>query len=83
MNAESHDYVCVCVVCVCVAESGASCLYQGTVYHSNERWDVDECTICTCVSGDVHCQSERCPPLTCATVSTQKQTHMQFLCVLS
>ncbi|XP_028287666.1 kielin/chordin-like protein isoform X2 [Parambassis ranga] len=53
-----------CPVC---KESGASCLYKGTVYHSNERWEVDECTICTCVSGDVHCQSERCPPLTCAT----------------
>uniref|UniRef100_A0A3B5AIQ7 VWFC domain-containing protein n=1 Tax=Stegastes partitus TaxID=144197 RepID=A0A3B5AIQ7_9TELE len=45
----------------------ASCLYQGTVYHSNEQWEVDECTSCTCVSGDVHCRSERCPRLTCAT----------------
>ncbi|TMS05280.1 Kielin/chordin-like protein [Larimichthys crocea] len=48
-------------------DSGVSCLYQGTVYHSNEQWEVDECTSCTCVFGDVHCQSERCPPLTCAT----------------
>lgn len=48
-------------------DSGLSCLYQGTVYHSNEQWEVDECTSCTCVSGDVHCHSERCPPLTCAT----------------
>ncbi|KAM9351632.1 kielin/chordin-like protein [Symphorus nematophorus] len=48
-------------------DSGASCLYQGTVYHSNEQWEVDECTSCTCVSGDVHCRSERCPLLTCAT----------------
>ncbi|XP_031149313.1 kielin/chordin-like protein [Sander lucioperca] len=48
-------------------DSGASCLHQGTVYHSNEQWEVDECTSCTCVSGDVHCHSERCPPLTCAT----------------
>lgn len=47
-------------------DSEASCLYQGTVYHSNEQWEVDECTSCTCVSGDVHCRSERCPPLTCA-----------------
>uniref|UniRef100_A0A3Q3FY92 VWFC domain-containing protein n=1 Tax=Labrus bergylta TaxID=56723 RepID=A0A3Q3FY92_9LABR len=51
----------------CYECQGASCLHQGTVYHSNERWDVDECTSCTCVSGDVHCHSERCPPLTCAT----------------
>ncbi|KAK5867486.1 hypothetical protein PBY51_011973 [Eleginops maclovinus] len=48
-------------------DSGASCLYQGTVYHASEQWQVDECTGCTCVSGDVHCHSERCPPLTCAT----------------
>ncbi|XP_034389852.1 kielin/chordin-like protein [Cyclopterus lumpus] len=48
-------------------DSGASCLYQGTVYHSNEQWEVDECTSCTCVFGDVHCNSEHCPPLTCAT----------------
>ncbi|XP_071783371.2 kielin/chordin-like protein [Centroberyx gerrardi] len=48
-------------------DSGVSCTYQGTVYQSNEQWEVDECTGCTCVSGDVHCHSERCPPLTCAT----------------
>ncbi|XP_071356594.1 kielin/chordin-like protein isoform X2 [Trachinotus anak] len=36
-------------------DSGVSCLHQGTVYHSNEQWEVDECTSCTCVSGDVHC----------------------------
>ncbi|XP_035499032.2 kielin/chordin-like protein [Scophthalmus maximus] len=48
-------------------DSGASCLHQGTVYHSNEQWEVDECTSCQCVSGDVHCHSERCPPLTCTT----------------
>ncbi|XP_029952600.1 kielin/chordin-like protein [Salarias fasciatus] len=48
-------------------DSGASCLYQGTQYHSNEQWAVDQCTSCTCVSGDVHCHSERCPRLTCAT----------------
>uniref|UniRef100_A0A3Q0TAU5 VWFC domain-containing protein n=1 Tax=Amphilophus citrinellus TaxID=61819 RepID=A0A3Q0TAU5_AMPCI len=55
-----------CPVC---ADSEVSCLYQGTVYHSNEHWEVDECTSCTCVSGDVHCHSERCPLLTCANVS--------------
>ncbi|CAK6951146.1 kielin/chordin-like protein [Scomber scombrus] len=48
-------------------ESGVSCLHQGIVYQSNEQWEVDVCTSCTCVSGDVHCHSERCPPLTCAT----------------
>ncbi|XP_056138469.1 kielin/chordin-like protein [Lampris incognitus] len=48
-------------------DSGVSCTHLGTVYQSNEQWDVDECTSCTCVSGDVHCHSERCPPLACAT----------------
>ncbi|XP_013888896.1 kielin/chordin-like protein isoform X2 [Austrofundulus limnaeus] len=47
-------------------DSGESCLYQGLLYRSDEQWEVDECTSCTCVSGDVHCRSERCPPLTCA-----------------
>ncbi|XP_056907493.1 kielin/chordin-like protein [Takifugu flavidus] len=48
-------------------DSSVSCLYQGTMYNSNEQWDVDVCTSCTCVSGDVHCQNQRCPLLTCAT----------------
>uniref|UniRef100_A0A1A8B690 Kielin/chordin-like protein n=1 Tax=Nothobranchius furzeri TaxID=105023 RepID=A0A1A8B690_NOTFU len=69
---------CLPVVCVngqkqvktpgrcCYECRGESCLYQGTEYHSDEQWEVDECTSCTCVSGDVRCRSERCPPLTCA-----------------
>ncbi|XP_077451474.1 kielin/chordin-like protein isoform X1 [Stigmatopora argus] len=48
-------------------EWGMSCKHQGTVYQSDERWQVDECTGCSCVSGDVHCHTERCPPLTCNT----------------
>ncbi|XP_043980613.1 kielin/chordin-like protein [Gambusia affinis] len=47
-------------------DSRESCFYQGIQYHSDEHWQVDECTNCMCVSGDVHCRSERCPPLTCA-----------------
>ncbi|XP_068507212.1 kielin/chordin-like protein isoform X1 [Syngnathus scovelli] len=46
---------------------GVSCVHLGIVYQSNEQWQVDECTGCTCVSGDVHCRSERCPPLSCNT----------------
>lgn len=60
--------VCVCSS-VCVLDSSTSCLYQGTAYNSNEQWEVDVCTSCTCMSGDVHCQSQRCPPLACAAVS--------------
>lgn len=63
---------CMCVflfVSVGVLGSGGLCSHLGTVYHSNEQWEVDECTKCVCVNGDVHCHSERCPPLGCATVS--------------
>lgn len=72
--AQSVSKPATCKLHVFLADSGASCLYQGTVYHSNEQWQVDECTSCTCVSGDVHCRSERCPPLTCATVRI-RNTH--------
>ncbi|XP_028305155.1 kielin/chordin-like protein isoform X2 [Gouania willdenowi] len=51
----------------CEDSNASLCLHQGAVYHSNEQWEVDQCTSCTCVSGDVHCHSERCPALTCAT----------------
>ncbi|MBN3295301.1 KCP protein, partial [Amia calva] len=47
-----------------------SCTYQGNVYQSNEHWEVDECTTCTCVSGEVHCQTERCPQVSCASDET-------------
>ncbi|KAB5575222.1 hypothetical protein PHYPO_G00218350 [Pangasianodon hypophthalmus] len=48
----------------------AQCVYEGQVYDSNAQWEVDECTSCTCVSGDVHCQTERCPALFCASDET-------------
>uniref|UniRef100_A0A4W5K2T8 Kielin cysteine rich BMP regulator n=1 Tax=Hucho hucho TaxID=62062 RepID=A0A4W5K2T8_9TELE len=51
-------------------DSGVQCVYQGSVYQSNEQWEVDECTSCTCVFGDVHCYSQRCPPLGCAADET-------------
>ncbi|KAI4897940.1 hypothetical protein NFI96_019845 [Prochilodus magdalenae] len=46
------------------------CMYEGRTYDSNDHWDVDECTSCTCVSGDVHCQTERCPAVSCASDET-------------
>uniref|UniRef100_A0A3Q2NUX4 VWFC domain-containing protein n=1 Tax=Fundulus heteroclitus TaxID=8078 RepID=A0A3Q2NUX4_FUNHE len=67
----SHPYKPPGQCCGECEHSKESCLYQGTVYHSDEQWELDECTSCTCVSGDVHCRSERCPPLTCAAVSIQ------------
>ncbi|CAL8263592.1 unnamed protein product [Merluccius merluccius] len=46
--------------------SGGSCTYQGALYQPDEQWAVDECTSCTCLSGDVHCGTSRCPPLACS-----------------
>ncbi|XP_051512067.1 kielin/chordin-like protein isoform X2 [Myxocyprinus asiaticus] len=46
------------------------CVYERQLYSHNDRWDVDECTTCTCVSGDVHCKTQRCPALTCASDET-------------
>ncbi|XP_057692025.1 kielin/chordin-like protein isoform X3 [Corythoichthys intestinalis] len=53
--------------CLECQEWGMSCTHQGTVYQSDEQWQVNECTGCTCVSGDVHCHTERCPLLSCNT----------------
>ncbi|XP_053533767.1 kielin/chordin-like protein isoform X1 [Ictalurus punctatus] len=54
----------------CQANVRAQCVYEGQAYDSNVQWDVDECTSCTCVSGDVHCQTERCPAVSCASDET-------------
>ncbi|KAL4659485.1 kielin/chordin-like protein [Arapaima gigas] len=51
-------------------DPSVSCTYRGATYQSNEHWEVDECTSCTCVSGEVHCQTERCPPVACASDET-------------
>ncbi|XP_076848974.1 kielin/chordin-like protein isoform X2 [Brachyhypopomus gauderio] len=54
---------------VCDASS-VQCVYEGKVYNTNDHWEVNECTSCTCVSGDVHCQTERCPTVFCASDET-------------
>ncbi|XP_073706315.1 kielin/chordin-like protein [Garra rufa] len=46
------------------------CVYDKQRYNHNDHWEVDECTSCTCVYGDVHCQTQRCPMLTCASDET-------------
>ncbi|KAK9958719.1 hypothetical protein ABG768_010824 [Culter alburnus] len=51
-------------------DTGAHCVYEGQLYSHNDHWEVDECTSCTCVSRDVHCQTQRCPTLTCASDET-------------
>uniref|UniRef100_A0A8B9HB12 Si:dkey-266m15.6 n=1 Tax=Astyanax mexicanus TaxID=7994 RepID=A0A8B9HB12_ASTMX len=56
-----------CPVC---DDPSVQCVYEGQKYDSNEHWEVDQCTSCTCVSGDVHCQTERCPALSCAADET-------------
>ncbi|XP_041113770.1 kielin/chordin-like protein isoform X2 [Polyodon spathula] len=83
-HIECHIEECTAVICrdglVKVKSPGKccyecqdpdiSCMYQGTLYQSNEHWEVDECTTCTCVSGEVHCQTERCPQVSCASDET-------------
>ncbi|KAF5889344.1 kielin/chordin-like protein, partial [Clarias magur] len=54
----------------CQADVRSACVYDGQLYDSNEQWEVDECTSCTCVSGEVHCQTERCPAVSCASDET-------------
>ncbi|XP_053867986.1 kielin/chordin-like protein isoform X3 [Malaclemys terrapin pileata] len=51
-----------------------SCSYQGQQYQASEHWQVDTCTACTCVSGEVHCRSQRCPPPACAADETPALT---------
>ncbi|XP_051579936.1 kielin/chordin-like protein [Myxocyprinus asiaticus] len=54
----------------CTGITAGMCVYKGQLYSHNDHWDVDECTICTCMSGDVHCRTERCPTLTCPSDET-------------
>ncbi|XP_042323727.1 kielin/chordin-like protein [Sceloporus undulatus] len=56
--------------CAKCQDPGGSCSHQGQTFQSHEHWQVDECTTCTCLSGEVHCRSERCPPTTCAADET-------------
>ncbi|XP_062990566.1 kielin/chordin-like protein [Elgaria multicarinata webbii] len=56
--------------CAECQDPGTSCSHQGQSFQSNEDWQVDECTTCTCVAGQVHCRSERCPTTTCAADET-------------
>ncbi|KAJ7329303.1 hypothetical protein JRQ81_015477, partial [Phrynocephalus forsythii] len=79
-HIECHIQECQPVVCQggevkvqppgqCCAECQApvsSCSYQGQNFGSNEHWQVDACTACTCLSGEVHCRTERCPTAACA-----------------
>uniref|UniRef100_A0A8D2LSU2 Kielin cysteine rich BMP regulator n=1 Tax=Varanus komodoensis TaxID=61221 RepID=A0A8D2LSU2_VARKO len=48
--------------CPLCPDASGNCSHQGRVFPSGKRWQVDACTACACVSGEVRCQSERCPP---------------------
>nr|XP_060623105.1 T-cell surface glycoprotein CD1a-like [Anolis sagrei ordinatus] len=65
--------------CAECQDPGHSCSYQGQTLQSNDHWQVDECTTCTCLSGEVHCRTERCPPTACAAkpevMVTRKEEH--------
>ncbi|XP_058511030.1 kielin/chordin-like protein [Ochotona princeps] len=41
------------------------CVHQGLPVASGQRWSVDACTSCSCESGAVRCQSQRCQALSC------------------
>ncbi|XP_067391076.1 LOW QUALITY PROTEIN: kielin/chordin-like protein [Emydura macquarii macquarii] len=47
-------------------DADGACSAQGQRYQAGERWQVDACTTCTCVSGEVNCRSQRCPPAACS-----------------
>ncbi|XP_067915424.1 kielin/chordin-like protein isoform X4 [Heterodontus francisci] len=80
-HVECHIEECLSVIChdglIKVRSPGrccyecqdprVSCSYQGHLYQSNQHWEVDECTSCTCISGEVHCQTEHCPQVTCSS----------------
>ncbi|XP_078275752.1 kielin/chordin-like protein isoform X1 [Rhinoraja longicauda] len=80
-HVECHIEECLSVIChdglIKIRSPGrccyecqdprVSCSYQGNSYQSNQHWEVNECTTCTCVSGEVHCQTEHCPQLTCSS----------------
>ncbi|KAL1257116.1 hypothetical protein QQF64_012661 [Cirrhinus molitorella] len=53
-----------------IAVVSGQCVHDKQRYKHNDHWEVDECTSCTCVYGDVHCQTQRCPTLTCASDET-------------
>uniref|UniRef100_A0A8D2LTF9 Kielin cysteine rich BMP regulator n=1 Tax=Varanus komodoensis TaxID=61221 RepID=A0A8D2LTF9_VARKO len=55
--------------CPLCPDASGNCSHQGRVFPSGKRWQVDACTACACVSGEVRCQSERCPPTACTAVS--------------
>uniref|UniRef100_A0ACB8FLC1 Uncharacterized protein n=1 Tax=Sphaerodactylus townsendi TaxID=933632 RepID=A0ACB8FLC1_9SAUR len=83
-HIECHIQECVPVVCPegqakvqtpgrCCAQCqdpGGSCSHHGRTFQPNEQWQVDECTTCSCISGEVHCNSKRCPPVVCAADET-------------
>ncbi|XP_067276133.1 kielin/chordin-like protein [Pseudorasbora parva] len=51
-------------------DTDAQCAYEGQLYSHNDHWEVDKCTSCICVFGEVHCQTQRCPTLTCVSDET-------------
>ncbi|XP_013408397.1 BMP-binding endothelial regulator protein-like [Lingula anatina] len=42
------------------------CLFRYKVYKEGQYMPLDKCTGCTCKTGTMVCESETCPPLTCA-----------------
>uniref|UniRef100_UPI00358E0FFF thrombospondin-1 n=1 Tax=Myxine glutinosa TaxID=7769 RepID=UPI00358E0FFF len=48
----------------------SQCIYEGRVFDTNESWNVDSCTTCTCENDKTFCQKLICPPVTCTNPVT-------------
>ncbi|XP_033628595.1 kielin/chordin-like protein [Asterias rubens] len=51
--------------CFSCRDTRLPCYYSGRQHQDGEEWRRDDCTTCVCLSGQVQCQTSRCPPLTC------------------
>ncbi|XP_033117888.1 extracellular matrix protein FRAS1-like [Anneissia japonica] len=50
------------------SEPDGICFFSGISYSNNDLWQLDECSICSCVQGEVLCYLPDCPPCELGTV---------------
>ncbi|XP_074526804.1 extracellular matrix organizing protein FRAS1 [Halichoeres trimaculatus] len=51
--------------CPQCSPTGASCVWQGSVFRDGEDWDVGQCSRCFCRDGDVQCSVTECEQVVC------------------
>lgn len=54
-----------------------NCLLKLGLHHSGKSFQQDDCTICTCNNGTLHCQRKTCPPMDC---SEDQQVRVSGVC---